>query len=117
MDKAREIFDEVVADWIGSPPPVYHKLHQAMQNQDSSFADFSNIISADPSLAIRLLRIANSPFYGLDSKVESIVHTMGIIGIDQQCNVFVFGQNDSSLTKHNTRDERSADRATGWQSE
>ena len=43
MDKAREIFDEVVADWIGSPPPVYHKLHQAIQNPDSSFADFSNI--------------------------------------------------------------------------
>jgi HD-like signal output (HDOD) protein len=83
MDKAREIFDEVVADWIGSPPPVYHKLHQAMQNPDSSFADFSNIISADPSLAVRLLRIANSPFYGLDSKVETIIHALGIVGIEQ----------------------------------
>ena len=60
MNKANEIFNEVVADWIGSPPPVYHKLHQAMQNPDASFSDFSDIISADPSLAVRLLRIANS---------------------------------------------------------
>lgn len=73
----------MVADWIGSPPPVYHKLHQAIQNPDTSFSDFSNIFSADPSLATRLLRIANSAFYGLDSKVETIVHALGIIGVDQ----------------------------------
>jgi HD-like signal output (HDOD) protein len=83
MDKSREIFDEVVADWIGSPPPVYRKLHEAMQNPDASFGDFSDIISADPSLAVRLLRIANSSFYGLDSKVETIIHALGIVGIDQ----------------------------------
>ncbi|NHW78178.1 HDOD domain-containing protein, partial [Escherichia coli] len=45
--------------------------------------DFSNIISADPSLAVRLLRIANSPFYGLSSKVETIIHALGIVGIEQ----------------------------------
>ncbi len=83
MDKAREIFNEVVADWIGSPPPVYQKLHQAMQDPDASFGDFSNIISADPSLAVRLLRIANSPFYGLSSKVETGFHSVGIVCIGQ----------------------------------
>jgi len=83
MDKASEIFNDVVADWIGSPPPVYRKLHEAMQDPDASFSDFSDIISADPSLAVRLLRIANSSFYGLDSKVETIIHALGIVGIDQ----------------------------------
>jgi putative nucleotidyltransferase with HDIG domain len=81
MDKARVIFEDVIADWIGSAPPVYHKLNQAMQSPDASFDDFSDIISADPSLAARLLRIANSPFYGQDSKVETIVHAVGIVGI------------------------------------
>jgi putative nucleotidyltransferase with HDIG domain len=83
MEKANAVFNEVVADWIGSPPPVYHKLHQAMQSPDTSFAEFSEIISADPSLAARLLRIANSPFYGIGSRVETIIHALGIIGIDQ----------------------------------
>ena len=83
MERASEIYNDVVADWIGSPPPVYHKLHQAMQDPDTSFSDFSDIISADPSLAIRLLRIANSPFYGLGSKVETIIHALGVIGINQ----------------------------------
>jgi putative nucleotidyltransferase with HDIG domain len=83
MNESNKIFDEVVADWIGSPPPVYRKLHETMQNPDATFADFSNIISADPSLAVRLLRIANSAFYGLGSKVETISHALGIVGINQ----------------------------------
>lgn len=81
MDKSRVIFDLVIEDWIGSPPPVYHKLNQAMQSPGASFDDFSDIISADPSLAARLLRIANSPFYGQDSKVDTIVHAVGVVGI------------------------------------
>jgi putative nucleotidyltransferase with HDIG domain len=81
MDKSRVIFDLVIEDWIGSPPPVYHKLHQAMQSPDASYGDFSDIISADPSLVARLLRIANSPFYGQDSKVETIVHAVEVVGI------------------------------------
>ncbi len=83
MDKTNGIFDEVVADWIGSPPPIYHKLRQAMRNPDASFSDFRSIISSDPSLAVRLLRIANSSFYGLSSKVETIIHALGIVGIEQ----------------------------------
>ena len=54
-----------------------------MRNPDASFSDFSSIISSDPSLAVRLLRIANSSFYGLSSKVETIIHALGIVGIEQ----------------------------------
>lgn len=83
MKKASLVLSEVVGDWIGSPPPIYHKLHKAMKDPDVSFGDFSDIIGADPSLAARLLRIANSPFYGLDAKVETITHALSIVGIDQ----------------------------------
>ncbi len=83
MKKASMVLGEVVGDWIGSPPVIYHKLHKAMQDPDVSFGDFSDIISADPNLAARLLKIANSPFYGLDAKVKTITHALGIVGIDQ----------------------------------
>lgn len=83
MKRASLVLSEVVGDWIGSPPAIYHKLHKAVQDPDVSFGDFSDIISADPNLAARMLRIANSPFYGLDSKVETITHALSIVGIDQ----------------------------------
>lgn len=83
MKRTSLALSEVVGDWIGSPPPIYHKLHKAMQDPNVSFGDFSDIISADPNLSARLLRIANSAFYGLDSKVETITHALSIVGIDQ----------------------------------
>ena len=83
MNKTSLVLSEVVGDWIGSPPPVYHKLQKAMEDPDVSFGDFGDIISADPNLAARLLRIANSPFFGLDSKVETITHALSIVGLDQ----------------------------------
>ncbi|NIQ02208.1 MAG: HDOD domain-containing protein [Nitrospinaceae bacterium] len=83
MSKASLILNEVVGDWLGSPPPIYYKLQKAMQDPEVSFGDFSDIISADPNLASRLLRIANSPFYGLDTKVETITHALSVVGIDQ----------------------------------
>jgi len=83
MKKASLILSEVVGDWIGSPPIIYHKLQKALSDPDVSFIDIGDIIIADPNLAARLLRIANSPFYGLDAKVETIIHALSIVGIDQ----------------------------------
>ncbi len=83
MKKASLILNEVVGDWIGSPPIIYNKLHKAISDPDVSFDDFKDIISADPNLAARLLRIANSSFYGMGEKVETITHALSIVGMDQ----------------------------------
>lgn len=58
-------------------------MREAIENPDSSIADFSSIIGADPALAARLLKVVNSPFYGLTAKVETIPHALNIIGSDQ----------------------------------
>lgn len=71
----------MVSGWIGSPPIVFHKLQEALSNPDLSFKDFDAIISADPSLTARLLKVANSSFFGLDTKVETITHALGIVGV------------------------------------
>jgi len=83
MKKASLILNEVVGDWIGSPPVIYLKLQKALSDPDVSFGDFSDIISADPNLAARLLRITNSSFYRFDAKVETITHALSIVGMDQ----------------------------------
>ncbi|MEK9628027.1 MAG: HDOD domain-containing protein [Nitrospinota bacterium] len=75
--------DEAVKDWVASPPHVYLKLKKALDDPRSSFKEFSGIIGHDPSLAARVLKIVNSPFYGLESKVETISHALRIIGTKQ----------------------------------
>ncbi len=75
--------EEAVKDWVASPPHVYIKLKDALENPKSSFKEFSGIIGHDPSLAARVLKIVNSPFYGLETEVETISHALGIIGTQQ----------------------------------
>ncbi|NIQ12060.1 MAG: HDOD domain-containing protein, partial [Gammaproteobacteria bacterium] len=48
---------------IVSLPDIYVRLDKAIQN-DAANRDIARIISEDAGIAARLLRIANSPFYG-----------------------------------------------------
>ena len=68
---------------IASPPGTYFSLREAIENPDTTFDDYGKIIGADPALAARLLKIVNSPFYGLMAKVETIPHALNIIGSNQ----------------------------------
>ncbi|QPJ66376.1 MAG: HDOD domain-containing protein [Candidatus Nitrohelix vancouverensis] len=75
--------DAITEDWVATPPAVYFKFKEAVEDPDTSFKEFSEILSADPGLLIRLLKIVNSPFYGLDAKVETVEHAMTIVGLNQ----------------------------------
>jgi len=68
---------------IASPPGIYFQLREIIEDPDGEFEDIAKVISSDPPLAARLLKIVNSPFYGLMTKVETISHALGIIGRDQ----------------------------------
>lgn len=81
MSSANATLDEMVSGWIGSPPVVFNKLQEALNDPDLSFKDFDAIISADPALTARLLKVANSSFYALDTKVETISHALGVVGV------------------------------------
>ena len=68
---------------IASPPGVYFQIREVIENPDGTFEEISQIISGDPGLAARLLKIVNSPFYGLSTKVETVAHALGIVGSNQ----------------------------------
>lgn len=75
--------EDLVDTWAASPPIMYYQLKEALSNPNSAFDDFAKIISADPALTSRLLKIVNSAFYGLSSQVETISHALNIIGTNQ----------------------------------
>ena len=73
---------QVLETEIASPPGVYFKLREVIEDPDGTFDQITQIINSDPGLAARLLKIANSSFYGLIAKVETINHALSIIGSD-----------------------------------
>lgn len=79
---AINIYD-VVGNWVASPPIIYQELQKVMDDPDASFQDFGTIIASDPSLASQLLKVANSAYYGLVSKVETLSHALTVVGLAQ----------------------------------
>ena len=75
----------LVSDMVSSIPTVYFKLKKAIDDPMSSFKDFENIIRMDSGLIVRLLKVVNSPYYGLTERVETIERALTIVGIGQLC--------------------------------
>lgn len=68
---------------IPSLSEVFYRFKDAVDDPDTSFDEMGEIISSDPGLTARLLKIVNSPFYGFSSEVETIPHAISIIGSSQ----------------------------------
>ena len=65
-----------------SLPDIYIKVVQALEDPASSMADIGRVLSQDPALAARLLKIANSPFYGFPSRIDSIPRAITVVGLN-----------------------------------
>ncbi|HVO65725.1 MAG TPA: HDOD domain-containing protein [Syntrophales bacterium] len=68
---------------LSSLPFIYIKINEAVNNPRSSIQDISGIISGDPGLTSRLLRLVNSAFYGFRSKVDTVSRALLMVGTQQ----------------------------------
>ncbi len=63
-----------------SPPDVFIRLGRMVDDPSCSIAALAQTISRDPVLSARLLRLANSPFYGFPSRIDTIGRALSVIG-------------------------------------
>jgi HD-like signal output (HDOD) protein len=68
---------------LSSLPFIYIKINNAINDHRSSIKDISDIISGDPSLTTRLLRLVNSAFYGFPSKIDTVSRALLAVGTNQ----------------------------------
>ncbi len=68
---------------LGSLPIIFHRLVDVVNDSRSSAMDIAEVIGNDPDLSARLLRVVNSAFYGLSSKIDTITRAVAIIGGNQ----------------------------------
>lgn len=61
-------------------PDTFLRL-QSLQNSDSStLNDYAEIISLDPSLAARVLKLSNSVLYRFPSQIDTLTQAINVIG-------------------------------------
>lgn len=77
-ETVQEIVNRV--DDLVSLPGVFIRINEMIESQDSTASEIGTVLSQDPGLTARLLRIANSPFYGLSKEVDSVSRAITIIG-------------------------------------
>jgi putative nucleotidyltransferase with HDIG domain len=61
-------------------PKVATEVLRLLGDDRTTTAELAKLISGEPSLALKVLRIANSPFYGLSRQVKSLDHAIVVLG-------------------------------------
>ena len=65
---------------LTSLPEVHQRTSALLESPDFSVDELGRLITQDPGLSARLLKIVNSPFYGFPSHVDTISRAITLIG-------------------------------------
>ncbi|MFW5856942.1 MAG: HDOD domain-containing protein [Planctomycetota bacterium] len=61
-------------------PEVYTTVSRMLENPKVSASDIAEVISRDPAITAKLLKIVNSAFYGLPQQVSTLTHALVLLG-------------------------------------
>lgn len=70
-----------------SLPEVALKINKMVDDPNTSVDDVGKLISQDPALTIRVLAIANSPYYGFSAEISTIARAVTVLGTKQVTDV------------------------------
>lgn len=68
------------ADGLQVFPTVAARIQAVVENPNSSLTDLERAVSMDPALSAKVLKVANSPFYGLKRAVGSLRQALLMMG-------------------------------------
>ena len=72
-----------------SLPTVTFQVMEITADPKSSANDLVEIISPDVSLTAKILKIANSPLYGLTREISSLQHALTVLGFKEIRNLVI----------------------------
>jgi len=70
-----------------SLPEIYIRVTQLLEDENHNARQLGDIISHDPALTARILRIVNSAYYSLAVKIEVVSRAVSVIGEDDLRNL------------------------------
>jgi HD-like signal output (HDOD) protein len=75
--------NDLIESHITSLPDIYFKLERALNDENTETEEIGKIVEGDPGLSVRLLKIANSPLWGLSECIDTITHALTIVGREE----------------------------------
>lgn len=100
--RARALKKRILQCLMGVLPPmpkVVLKAQEIMSNPDSSLKELVRVIATDQAISVRVLKLANSAYYGLVGKVTSIGHASVLLGGKKMCEIVIMAGTSNLLGK------------------
>jgi putative nucleotidyltransferase with HDIG domain len=79
-DRYHRVIEQI--DNLPSLPSIVTKLIKVVNSPDSSAEDAASLIEKDPALTTKMLRLANSAFYGIPRSISSVSSAVVILGFN-----------------------------------
>ena len=94
---------------IVSPPDVMLKINDLLRDDRAGIEDFAAVVIRDPGLTARLLRLVNSPYYGMPQRIDTVSRAVMLIGMRELqklvcsiCAIETFSRLSSAVTNMNS---------------
>ena len=83
MNSSQNI-EEIIKDHKDLPtlPGVAMRILDAVGKSQISLKEIADILSTDPPLSAKVLKLINSPFYGLPIKITSVQRAINLLGLN-----------------------------------
>ncbi|MEI6127340.1 MAG: HDOD domain-containing protein, partial [Pseudomonadota bacterium] len=82
MDKKHILFKLKKISGIPSEPTIVTKINKVITKESCSPGALAGIIETDPGLSTKVLRLANSSYYGLSRRVDTISRAVTVLGFN-----------------------------------
>lgn len=85
MDITSKIFSGITN--LPTLPTVYSTISEAMEDTNINSEKIAKIISTDQASSFKILKVANSPFYGFHGKIDTISKAILYLGFHEIKNI------------------------------
>lgn len=76
---------------LSTLPQAAVQVMRLVEDPDSTAGDFQRVISTDPALSARIVKVVNSSFYGVSRQVDSIQEAVVLVGLKVVNSIAVAG--------------------------
>jgi HD-like signal output (HDOD) protein/CheY-like chemotaxis protein len=111
--KSSQNIEEIIKNHKELPtlPGIAMRILDAVGKNQTNLKEIADIISTDPPLSAKVLKLINSPFYGLSTKITSVQHAINLLGLNTVKNLAL---SFSLLNEHKNGGNRDFDYTMFW---
>lgn len=109
-ERLRKVVDRIQG--LPTLPSMLSSINRLMVNPRTSAKEIAQLISSDPAITSKVLRVVNSSFYGFPNRISTVTHAIVILGFNTIRSIVLSTSIFDALRKAGKPD--GFDRASFW---